>query len=173
MHPYSKLNVILDFCCSLLINLQFLSLWLMKAFLRKINTFTIDKCSMVRVWWFFLLVTFQFLMRPNLANPPSSILMHLLQIVYSALSGSLAFLSHTNCFSHFTEYEVLNIDIFLIFYCLIIWSKTKQIHISFLLKTPIISLIWAMEQYIPLWTRWFGSNPKGLYDILDFRILEK
>ena len=119
----------------------------------------------------FFLWLFDFWWDLTCAVSPPSILKTLLQVVHNALSGSLAFKSHENCSSHFMEYKVLSCGIFLLF-CLIIWSKTKNTDQLFPQDTNNrFDLSYgAIYSILNKMTR---SNPKGLYDFLDFRILGK
>ena len=139
----------------------------------KINIFVVtnDKCSVINVWRSddsFFLSLFDFWLFLPCVNPPPSTPKTLLQIVHNALSGCLTFLILANCSSHLMEYEVLNFHIFFLLFNYVI--KNKKLQTSFLPETPIISLIWAMEQYIPFWKK-KKSQILILKVFMTFRIL--
>ena len=123
----------------------------------KINIFVVtnEKCSVINVWRSddsFFLSLFDFWLFLPCVNPPPSAPKILLQIVHNALSGCLTFLILANCSSHLMDV-----------------IKNKKLQTSFLPETQIISLIWAMEQYIPFWKK--KSQILILKVFVTFRIL--
>ena len=120
------------------------------------------------IWRFFLLVSFRFLIISTLCQSTS---INSKDFAANSTQCTVRLFNFPNSCKLFFPLDgiwsfKLSHFFFLLFNYVI---KNKKLQTIFLPETPIISLIWAMEQYIPFWKK--KSQILVLKVFMTFRIL--